>query len=166
VTWSTVTPITAGAPVSKATFFDPVSTDLAILGNAWTAWTTTWSVVSGTAPAKGNGTFTGRYMQAGKLVIFSLDVTMGSTTTFGSGTWQFSLPVAARIAGSSFGFFGTAHDASSGNDYPIAFQQNAASTIAGRVWSGTAAFQAVNATNPFTWASGDAFSVSGVYEAA
>lgn len=139
---------------------------IAALGNTWSAWTPAWTVVTGTAPAKGNGTLTGRYVQAGKLVLFSLDVTMGSTTTFGSGTWQFSLPVNARIAGSSFGFFGTAHDASSGNDYPFAFQQNSASTIAGRAWSAGAAFQAVNATQPFAWASGDTFSVSGIYESA
>ncbi|MFJ5150829.1 hypothetical protein ACIQCF_04470 [Streptomyces sp. NPDC088353] len=62
-----------------------------VLG-AWTTYTPTWTAAT-TNPALGNGTLTGRYMKIGRTVLVQITLTMGSTTTYGSGTYNFSLPV-------------------------------------------------------------------------
>lgn len=59
---------------------------------AWTAYTPTWTGTTSN-PAVGNGSITGAYLQIGKWVQFRIQVTFGSTTTFGTGGLQFSLPV-------------------------------------------------------------------------
>lgn len=64
-------------------------------GGAWTAYTPTWGSAA-TAPAIGNGSLTGQYIQLGKVVIFAAMITMGTTSTFGTGQWTLTLPVAAR----------------------------------------------------------------------
>src|SRR5688500_12750202 len=59
----------------------------------WATYTPTWAS-SGTQPAIGNGTLAGRYASVGKIVYVKLRLVAGSTTTFGTGDWTFSLPVA------------------------------------------------------------------------
>ena len=66
-------------------------------GGAWQSFTPVWSA-STTAPAIGNGVLTGAYMQVGKTVHYRLYFKAGSTTTFGAGSWRFSLPVPALSA--------------------------------------------------------------------
>jgi len=56
-------------------------------------YTPSWTA-SGTAPSLGNGTLNGSYSRIGNLVSVQLDLTLGSTTTQGTGYWIFSLPVA------------------------------------------------------------------------
>ena len=63
----------------------------------WQSYTVSWSAEY-TNPAIGNGTLIGRYTQIGKTVMGSIYLKCGSTTTFGSGTWRFSLP---KISASS-----------------------------------------------------------------
>lgn len=59
----------------------------------WATYTPVWDAVSGTNPAIGNGTLAGRYLKLGKLLFLQIDLTAGSTTTFGTSTnWRFSLP--------------------------------------------------------------------------
>lgn len=65
-----------------------------IIAPGWTTYTPTWST-SGVAPAIGNGTLTGRYRRpsGSDLVLVEFIIIMGSTTTFGTGTYFFSVPV-------------------------------------------------------------------------
>ncbi|MFJ8110420.1 hypothetical protein [Streptomyces sp. NPDC096132] len=72
---------------------------------AWTSYTPTWTAVT-TNPVLGNGSISGKYIKVGRLVIFKITLIPGSTTTFGSGAYTWSLPVAA--AGSSIDDLGTA----------------------------------------------------------
>jgi hypothetical protein len=52
-----------------------------------------WSS-TGTQPVLGNGTLTGHYNRFGtNRVIFTFQLTMGSTTTFGTGTWFIRVPI-------------------------------------------------------------------------
>lgn len=140
------------------------------LTGAWAAWTPSWTASSGTAPALGNGTLLGQFKQVGNTVLFDLVLVWGSTTTGGSGgagdgvgLWQFSLPVAAAA---DFCAAASLRD----NSVPA----NRAGSADGR--SGAAATAllrtaassgaAVNAATPFTWATGDTFKITGMYEAA
>ena len=65
---------------------------------SWTAYTPTWTS-SGTAPAIGNGTLQGSYLQVGKLVYTHIYWKAGSTTTFGTGVYFLSLPFTAYTFG-------------------------------------------------------------------
>jgi len=63
----------------------------------WQSYTVSWTATT-TNPSIGNGTLTGRYTQIGKTIMGNILLICGSTTTFGSGTWRFSLP---KISASS-----------------------------------------------------------------
>jgi len=167
LSWPATLPSFVAGP-AVSTDLQELSDALAAIGGVWSTWTPTWASTGTTNPAIGNGTITARYINPGKLVLFSLAVTMGSTTTYGGadGAWTFTLPVAARAAGQR-GYFGTATDVSTGTDYPIAFQVITTTVMSGRAWAvSTSAFQAIRAAQPFTWTSGDTFAITGFYEAA
>lgn len=67
------------------------------IGEAWTSFTSTWTAAT-TNPAIGNGTITAAYCQINKMVFARYRIVPGSTTTFGSGIYYFSLPVTAASA--------------------------------------------------------------------
>lgn len=46
----------------------------------------------GTQPAIGNGTITGRYCQLGKLVLVWVEMLLGSTSTIGTSTYNWTMP--------------------------------------------------------------------------
>jgi len=59
-----------------------------------TTFTPTWTAV-GTAPSIGNGTMTMTHQRYGKMCFVRFFFKAGSTTTFGTGAWFFSLPFTA-----------------------------------------------------------------------
>lgn len=71
--------------------------DIRVLSSAlaWKSYTLSWTAVT-TAPSIGNGSLIGNYSQIGKVVNWRIRFVAGSTTTFGTGAWRFSLPVAAN----------------------------------------------------------------------
>lgn len=62
----------------------------------WTSYSPTWAS-SGTSPSIGNGTISGRYRRAANsdLVFVEIRQTWGSTTSNGTGVWNWTLPVTA-----------------------------------------------------------------------
>lgn len=135
------------------------------------AWTTygsgaSWTS-SGVAPAIGNGTWSGRYCQVNKLVDFSVKITMGTTTTYGTGTYRVALPVSMSTSNPGR-FLVVVTDNSGGTTF-----HGVTYTVSGTVApiaidNGTAggAVAAVTATVPFTFANLDTIEVVGRYEAA
>ena len=131
---------------------------------AWASYTPAWTASSGT-PAIGNGTGVWKYLRLGKTIHFRIQLTMGSTSNFGTGNWIFGLPVAAHAdytANMSMDCRGSAYDTSG-----AAFNQ-----IIG-IWLTSTTFVPFSATNtnlsntvPWTWATGDKCSIEGTYEAA
>jgi hypothetical protein len=69
--------------------------NLKAIGDPWIAYTPVWAA-TGTAISLGNGTVTGLYMQAGKLVWGTFFITSGTTTTYGTGNYSITLPVTAK----------------------------------------------------------------------
>lgn len=94
----TFTPRTwvVGETVSAAIMNQEIRDQINSMLDAWTSYTPAWT--ASTAPDVGNGTLTGRYLKIGRTVTASIILTCGSTTTYGSGAWNFSLPVAAASA--------------------------------------------------------------------
>jgi hypothetical protein len=123
----------------------------------WTAYTPTWTCSSGTNPAIGNGTLTGRYWQLGATVYVRIFMQSGSTTTYGTGNWLFALPVSSSASGNSQGFLGYAV---AGADYQI----TSVIVAGGSVLYPSDATGALSATVPFTWASGNSLWFEGFYE--
>ena len=134
-----------------------------LLDNGWQSYTPTWTAAT-TNPAIGNGTLSGRYVQIGKLVYCQFTMIAGSTTTFGSGIWRFSYPVAPNQTSVYLYQVGSVY----ANDV-------GASVYTGVTQYGGETYMILNlggnwasATSPFTWsaANGDALEVNVIYEAA
>lgn len=148
--------LTAGQVLTAATMNQ--------IGAAWETYTPTWTANTAN-PVLGNGTIVGYYTRIQKLVVFQVRLITGSTTTYGTGVYFFSLPVTASAASGTINTpLGSAwaYDVSLTTGYTgvviantttrVAFQQNA-----GQAWG---------VTVPFTWAAGDNFYAQGCYEAA
>jgi hypothetical protein len=74
------------------------SASLSGIGDALTSFTPAWTAVT-TDPVLGNGSLIGQYTQINKLVYARYALIPGSTTTFGTGDYRFSFPVAAKSIG-------------------------------------------------------------------
>ena len=128
---------------------------------AWVSYTPTWGS-SGTAPAKNNGTIAGAYYQVGKTVDFHIELTIGSTSTNGTGLYNFSLPVtAAWTALSACGNAIIHNDDANANASRTVLLLN--STTVGLI---SDSGDRVAADSPFTPATGDKYFITGRYEAA
>jgi len=138
----------------------------ASLGNAFTAYTPTWTAVT-TPPAIGNGTLFGRAKRFGKWGVYSITMVAGNTTTFGTGAWRFALPAGWQV-------FTLNTFAGMGN----VFQTAGTITTTGAVLAvtvgppGTLEFRpsgaaaAAGVTVPFAWTTLNYLQMSGVIELA
>lgn len=127
---------------------------------AWDSYTPTWTAVT-TNPVLGNGTLTGAWLRIGKTFRFRISLTMGSSTTYGTGPWRFALPAGAHAAYGIYATFGTASlvdTSASARSVRFPFAPAAGPTTVGLI--DVAAVQ-VDATTPFTWANTDQLFVEG-----
>ena len=132
---------------------------------AWDSYTPTWTAIT-TNPALGNGTITGRYLRIGKTVMFQIVLTMGSTTTYGTGGWTFSLPVAAASTGRRVI---AALDMATANSYSGVGIVLSGGSLLFASSPGTVAGgpdRSVGTGVPVAWASGNTLAATGAYEAA
>lgn len=72
----------------------------------WQNYTPTWAS-TGTQPAIGNGTVAGAFFQDGNLLWVQAEVVPGSTSTFGTGNYAVSLPIAAAGGETPGNYWGT-----------------------------------------------------------
>lgn len=137
------------------------------IDDAWTSYSVTWTS-DGTSPTLNNGTLTGYYKLIGKTCFLRVKLVIGSTSSVGTGAWQFTLPFTAASA--------------DGVQFPCSMLDNTVAWYAGVVngtysgnttksailctTSGTHAFGAVSPTTPFTWGTGDSLMFNGSYEIA
>jgi hypothetical protein len=86
-----------GNPVSVAgqgvPWADAINYLQEVLEGPLTPYTALWTAVT-TNPVINNGSIVAGYKQFGPLVFVSVTITMGSTTTYGSGGYSISAPVA------------------------------------------------------------------------
>ena len=130
----------------------------------WTGFIPAWTG-STTNPVIGNGLSEGRYKQVGNTVHVWMMVTMGSTTTFGTGEYKISLPVTARAI--SHVVLNLVMN-NEGTRLYNSLAHNGATTSLSLDSDNVTLFWdtgVVTNTAPFTWADGDWFIVSGSYEA-
>jgi hypothetical protein len=136
----------------------------------WTAYTPTWSS-TGTAPTLGNGVVSGRYKKRGKVIHFTINFGIGSTSTIGSGQYFFSLPENAKYV--SIGLInctGYYVDTSAGNYYHLvadSFSGAGVLTMRTYTTNGTwATLDTWSSSAPAIPAVNDYVQLSGTYEVA
>lgn len=122
-------------------------------------YTVTWTG-SVSNPAIGNGTLSGRFWSFGKLVGTHIRLLIGSTTTFGSGTWFFTLPFPASP---QFRQYGSAYVLDSGTSYyaGLVYAVGSDSRQCSIIVHGAAAL--VGAAVPIAWATNDELELSLIY---
>ena len=163
--WSTPRTWVAGEKPTATDFNTHVRDQFRMLGDAWATFTSTWSG-STTNPVLGNGTQTAEARQINKAIDFAIVITAGSTTTFGTGQWRLTLPVAARRRAVFDVYY---FDSSAGTTFRGIMEVAAGATLATiscEPTTAAAAYRNTNLNNPFAWATGDILSVRGSYEAA
>jgi hypothetical protein len=129
---------------------------------AMTSYTPTWAS-SGTAPAIGNGAIVGAYTQIQKTVFFRIKLTAGSSTTYGTGSYTFTLPV-SPVSGVKWRFDGYLFDSGSSAHYKIHGMANGSTTM--NLWTDASPVGSVGPTAPVTLATGDTIELQGWFEAA
>lgn len=159
-------PWTGTVPNLAVTLHAVSSTELDVLHDIAVALTDPWTpyTPSLTNITQGNGTIVGDYIQDGKFITYRFTFTFGSTSAF-TGSISFGVPVTpldANWAGSAFLF-----DASTAaNRQPGTLNGTTTSTQIHSAGIGGGGSGVVNATSPFTWATGDVIKGSATYEAA
>lgn len=171
--WTSPRTWVAGETLTAALLNVHVRDNLKAIGDAWTTYTPTWTAATSN-PSIGNGSLVGRYVKAGRLVIFEISLVGGSTTNWGSGAYALTLPFTSRSSTNRQVMSGSAYDSSAGNSvqsiWPVAGIIGMVSSTAMELatWPATAgnSYRVVNSTNMFTFANGDRIDIGGAYEAA
>ncbi len=131
----------------------------------WTSYVPVWTA-SGTNPVINNGTIEGWYIVIGKTCFVRGNISMGSTTTFGTGEWYVSMPVTAVHADAILMTVTLLDNGSAWYNAIMAGGRAGFNTKSPiqyvNIVNGTA--NDVNAAQPFTWTSGDRFIWNGSYE--
>ncbi|MBK3542528.1 hypothetical protein [Streptomyces sp. MBT60] len=86
-----------GEVVSAAIMNQEIRDQFNSMFDVWTPYTPVWTS-SGTNPNIGNGTVVARYMKVGRTCRVVVRQTMGSTTTYGTGAYLWTLPFTASSA--------------------------------------------------------------------
>jgi hypothetical protein len=154
----TVPTLLSGESPSGAKFQEFINFMTAMTAG-WTTYTPSWAASAGT-PAIGNGTLIGRYRRIGKTVDFQLQLTAGSTTTYGTAGafWYLSVPPVGNAAAQ---FHGAGHALDQGvNEYQLSW----------RLSAGTGSLEFMRETgrflnnNVFVFGNTDVLTASGTYE--
>lgn len=159
--WDSTIPTIRSGSRPAAADWDKILTLDSSLTDAWTDYSASLSWTgSGSNPVIGNGSISAAYKRYGKTVKYRGNISMGSTTTYGSGTWLVSLPITALDAvhvGAALTY-----------DNSVATARTPAVAIMASVNS--LSFYGPNGlvtpTAPFTWATSDSLRWSIEYEAA
>lgn len=140
-----------------------------VTSGAWTAYTCNWTAAT-TNPTLGNGTLNAAYSQYGRTYTVRLELATGTTTTFGSGQYSFSLPTTAATGNITVGHgHGITSGArwmlngiiTTGGQNTIAIASPNSSTSANISFLGSAA-----GIGGVTWTSGQTVRMTIVYESA
>lgn len=134
------------ADIGNSVFFPPI------------AYTPVWRAIT-TDPVIGNGSISGFYTRMGTQINTVIDVTMGSTTTYGTGTWYFTLKSPQK---NFFGGFVQGEDSGTGYIYGSVIGGGPAFGNGIRIKSDASSSQWA-ATVPITWATGDNFRLNTTY---
>ena len=115
-------------------------------------------------PSLGNGTLTGRVRISGRAITVTIQLTCGSTTTYGTGNWYFNLPAPYTVWVAKDETQGSARILDTGTAFFAATADMAAGSK--NIYVTPSAANSVNATVPMTWATGDTLYLTITFEKA
>ena len=149
--------------VTNGTLTNPLPGIARIVSPSWTAFTPSWTGTV-TNPVIGDGTLAAAYRLDGKTLHLRYEIIMGSTTTYGSGTWGLSLPSGFTSVASRRQLI-AAHsaDASTSLRYSGVLLLGGGATLFSPISLGSGTGN-VTATVPFTWAQNDVLVAEGALE--
>lgn len=125
------------------------------------AYTPVWTA-SSVNPAIGNGSIVGRYLNlGGYCTIVRVIVTMGSTTTYGTGSYAISLPVTPELIAAGH-FMAYVQDVSAGGTIYNGRGFISGSTVL-LLNNDATITSTMTPTSPITFATGDLIHLFGVY---
>jgi hypothetical protein len=138
-------------------------------GSAWVTagytdtYTPVWTT-SGVAPVLGNGSLTGRFYRYDKFVFFSIAFVAGSTTTFGTGNFEFSTPTAVA-SNNNYGYQCVILDSGTAWITKLLGGNGPVAGLSDKFLILDDLGNAVTSTNPMTWsaANGDSLFLQGSY---
>lgn len=152
---------------SKVAAISPAVAPASAGGVAGQPWASYTPVLDGTGVALGDGTVAGEYVVTNGVVHWAARVTLGATTTIGTGL-RVSLPITERNGTIELGEIVAKVFRAGDGYYPLRAQMG---TAAGKVQvrldtlaSGKMA--SPSPTTPLTWAAGDVLYLGGTYRAA
>lgn len=141
------------------------------ISGLWVPYTPQWTATSGTAPSIGNGQLAAERSLNGGACTVRLGLIVGSTTSLGTGAWQFTLPFpAASLAHANMQWLGSAIATDAGQAYYAGscriFSGGTTVMCISPVTSTGAAGGEWTATRPFGWATGDFLNLTVTYQPA
>jgi hypothetical protein len=140
--------------------WEPVAPSSSGLGS-WTDYTPTWTT-TGTAPALGNGTLIGRHKDLdANTCMVRLQLIAGTTTTFGTGTWSFSIPHTAVSGKGNQILTGWILDSGTDNKTAVGRIASGGTTVLEVYPEGG---NVVTNTVPMTWTTSDTLMLQGHFE--
>lgn len=161
--------------VNSVSKFRVDSTGNIPVGPTWSSWTPVWTAAT-TNPVLGNGTLEGRVCRIGQMVYIEILLASGTTTTFGTGAWIFSLPHNMAMDTTLNTFFGAGRGrftSSASKDFPLVASAGAGGTninllpTGGTMDAVAASGGLISNAIPGAWvANQGGFSLSGWYRAA
>lgn len=141
---------------------DTLDSRLDTVDAPWTSYTPLWT--ASTAPGLGNGTIQGRCARIAGTGIARGRLVFGSTTTYGSGSYQISLPPTIPATGANGKAVGQLFLFQSGQ--PTRGGTCAVLDNTGTLWLVSPTGGDINPTTPWTWAAGGEIHWTITYEAA
>lgn len=171
VSWAPLAPQRIGASflewsTGRSYVWDGAAWVLSNSIGGWTTYTPTWSS-TGTQPALGNGSIAGRYaVLPNKTIAFSAHLVTGGTSTYGTGNFRLSTPPGFNARTTEEQCVNAkAFDSSAGLAYIAQGNLGTGGVCLIQGASGASGvLQSMNATTPFTFATGDHLRCMGVYE--
>lgn len=130
----------------------------------WFNYAIEWYSATSPQPAIGNGTLTGRFSANENTVRFRWALVVGSTTTFGTGAWNFTLPPILDNRAWTYNAYGIVRMIDSAATTYVGVVNSFAMATNRFAPSSHGMVGGVTATAPFTWASGNRLFGNGFYE--
>lgn len=153
---SSLVTVPTAAQINTAALWTNVWGELNAIDGAWTAYTPTWTS-GGSAPALGNGTIVGAYNRVNSWIQLHVLLTIGSTSTFGTGTYRFTLPGGWSLSNDRIFGVGFAFDSSVTTYFLGGTVFSTSSTATIRVHNTATSGGVPTSASPMTWATGDKF---------
>jgi hypothetical protein len=137
----------------------------------WQEWTSYTPTLAGTGWSQGNGVFTAGYAVSSGVCHFHIVLSMGSTTSFGSGAPTFTVPLTADTTfGTGYQWHvGAAQQGAASTMHPVSWRLASSTQIMAHAHTTSGSYVGlsnVTSSVPFTWGTGHRLSARGSYQIA